>query len=365
MKIDFANLQRQYQIRKIEIDSAIQEVLNQSDYIMGKEVFDLEKNLCEFVGSPYTISCSSGTDALLMSLMALGIGNGDEVITTPFTFVSTVEVILRLGAKPVFVDLDPFTYNLCHLDLETKVTKKTKGIIPVSLFGQPCNMEEILILANRYNLFVLEDAAQSLGAEYKQKKSGNLSEIACTSFFPAKPLGCFGDGGAIFTSDIKLADKLRSIRVHGQGERYHYKQLGIGGRLDTIQAAVLNIKLKYFDQDILKRRVIAQQYDLSLKNKVVIPLVSEDVKSTYAQYVIQVENREELVLALNQLGIPTAVHYPIPLHLQDSLKCLNYKVGDFPVCEALCHKVLSIPMNPCLTDDEVNYISESICNLTT
>ncbi|MCJ8345816.1 DegT/DnrJ/EryC1/StrS family aminotransferase [bacterium] len=360
MKIDFANLQKQYQAHKEEIDQAIHQVLDQSNYIMGAPVIELEDDLRVFTQAKHVVTCSSGTDALLLSLMALNIEVGDEIITTPFTFIATVEVIVRLGATPVFVDIDEDSYNLDSKKIEDKITNKTKVIIPVSLFGSPCDMDAINALAQKYGLVVIEDAAQSFGATYKDHYSCNLSTLACTSFFPAKPLGCFGDGGAIFTECEEKAKFLQSMRVHGQQKRYHHDLLGIGGRLDTIQAAILRVKLKYFKDDLSSRRKIAKKYDQLLHKTVKTPFVTHHVESTYAQYSIQVNQREDLQAALKKLGIPTAIHYPISLHLQKVFQSLGYKKGDFPISELVAKNILSLPINPYLTDEETGFITDSI-----
>ena len=261
MRINFIDIKKQYQKMKSEIDKSILDVVNSGDFIMGQSILDLEKNLNKYIGSKHAISCSSGTDALLLSLMALDIAPGDEVITTPFTFISTVEVITLLKAKPVFVDIDPETFNIDYKLIEAAITAKTRAIIPVSLFGQTPDIDEINNIAKKNNLIVIEDAAQSFGALYKQNKSCNITDIACTSFFPSKPLGCYGDGGAIFTNNSILSEKIISLRNHGQKSKYNYVYTGINGRLDTIQAAILNIKLKYLDQEINLRNSVADRYN--------------------------------------------------------------------------------------------------------
>ena len=360
MTIDFANLQYQYQRYKKEIDTAMQAVLDQSNYIMGDEVAQLEQELEAFTHAKHAITCGSGTDALLLAMMALDIQPGDEVITTPFTFIATAETIALLGATPVFVDIDARTYNIDATKIETAITPRTKAMMPVSLYGQPCDMDAINSIATKHNLHVIEDGAQSFGATYKGKRSGNLSTIGCTSFFPAKPLGCFGDGGALFTNDDALAQKLKMLRVHGQDKRYHHKYIGMGARLDTLQAAVLHVKLKHYESDLKLRQEVAAKYNLALKDKFVTPFIQAECTSAYAQYSIRVTKRDNLQTHLKAQSIPTAVHYPIPLHLQACFSYLNYKEGDFPVSELIANEIISLPMNPYLRDDEIAYITKNL-----
>jgi len=361
MKIDFANLQYQYQLYKDEIDSAIHTVLDKSNYIMGEEVHQLEENLHEFTGAKHAITCSSGTDALLLAMMALDIKPGDEIITTPFTFIATAETIAFLGAKPVFVDIDEKTYNIDSSKIEEKITSKTKAIIPVSLYGQPADIDAIQAVADKHNLKVIIDGAQSFGSTYKGKTDSNLGDISTTSFFPAKPLGCFGDGGAVFTNDDELAAKIKSLRVHGQSKRYHHKYIGMGGRMDTIQCAVVNVKLKHYKKDLSLRQEVASKYTQALKDKdLILPFVEEERTSAWAQYSVRVQNRDELQVKLKEAGIPTAVHYPMPLHLQEAFTHLDYKKGDFPISEKVSEEIMSLPMNPYVTDDEIEYIRENI-----
>ncbi|WP_304141533.1 DegT/DnrJ/EryC1/StrS aminotransferase family protein [Mesoflavibacter zeaxanthinifaciens] len=361
MKIDFANLKLAYQEHKESFDLAINKIVSSASYIMGAEIDTLEKNLSEFTGAPYALSCSSGTDALLLAMMAIDIKPGDEIITTPFTFIATAETIAFLGAKPVFVDIEEATYNINPSLIESKITSKTKAIIPVSIFGQTSNMDKINEIASRNNLYVIEDAAQSFGAVYNKKRSCNLSHIGCTSFFPAKPLGCFGDGGAIFTQNKELSDKINSLRLHGQTQRYYHKYIGMGGRLDTIQAAILNVKLKYYEVDIKKRQEVALKYTEKLKSSnLILPKVMKDRTSVWAQYSVRVKNRSEVQNRLKEKGIPTAVHYPMPLHLQECFKYLGYKNGDFAISETVSNEILSLPMNPYLTEKEINYITTEL-----
>ena len=361
MKIDFANLQYQYKLYKDEIDEAIHKVLDKSNYIMGEEVTQLEKNLEEFTGAKYAISCSSGTDALLLAMTALDIKPGDEIITTPFTFIATAETIAFLGAVPVFVDIDEKTYNIDPSKIEEKITKKTKAIMPVSLYGQPADMDALQNIADKHSLKVIIDGAQSFGSTYKGKTDSNLGDISTTSFFPAKPLGCFGDGGAVFTNDEALATKMKSLRVHGQSKRYHHKYIGMGGRMDTLQCAIVDVKLKHYKKDLALRQEVATKYTKVLQGKaIVLPTIAKKATSAWAQYSVRVKNRDEVQAQLKEHGIPTAVHYPMPLHLQEAFEYLNYKKGDFPISERVSEEIMSLPMNPYVRDDEINYISEKL-----
>lgn len=359
MKIDFAKLQDQYQLYKKEIDEAIQAVLDKSNYIMGEEIEWLESSLEEFTGAKHAISCSSGTDALLLAMMALDIKPGDEIITTPFTFVATAETIAFLGAIPVFVDIDERTYTIDPSKIEQAITPKTKAIIPVSLYGQPADMDKIQTIADKYDLKIIIDGAQSFGSTYNGKTDSNLGDISTTSFFPAKPLGCFGDGGAVFTNCDKLADKIKSLRLHGQSKRYHHKYIGMGGRLDTIQAAVLNVKLKYYAKDLKQRQDVAEKYKNTLVNQnFILPFVLQDVTSAWAQYSVRVKNRDVVQEKLKEKCVPTAVHYPMPLHLQEVFKYLGHTEGSFPISEKVSSEIMSLPMNPYLNDQEIAYIKE-------
>ncbi len=359
MKIDFANLQYQYKLYKDEIDEAIDEVLEKSNYIMGEEVAILENNLEKFTGAQYAITCSSGTDALVLAMMALDIQPGDEIITTPFTFIATAETIAFLGAVPVFVDIDEKTYNIDPSKLEENISSKTKAIIPVSLYGQPAEMDVIQSIATKHNLKVIVDGAQSFGSTYKGKTDSNLGDISTTSFFPAKPLGCFGDGGAVFTNNEELATKMKSLRVHGQSKRYHHKYIGMGGRMDTLQCAIVNIKLKHYKKDLALRQEVAEKYTKVLQDKdIVLPFIDKNTTSVFAQYSIRVKERDKLQTKLKEKGIPTAVHYPMPLHLQECFEYLNYTKGDFPIAEQISQEIMSLPMNPYISDDEIAYITK-------
>lgn len=356
MNIDFANLQYQYQLYKDDVDNRVQAVLNKSSYIMGEEVHELERQLENFTDSKYAITCSNGTDALLLAMMAMDIQPGDEVITTPFTFVATAETIAVMKAKPVFVDIDEISFNIDPEKLEEAITSKTKAIMPVSLFGQPSDMDEINAIAQKNNLKVIIDGAQCFGSTYNGISTTNQGDIYTTSFFPAKPLGCYGDGGALFTNNDEFAERMKMMKVHGQNQRYHHKYIGMGGRLDTIQAAVLLAKLPYYSEEIRLRQQVADQYSQALHNVVNTPKIKMGRTSVWAQYTIRLKSREKIQKSLKKAGIPTAVHYPIPLHLQECFKYLGLKKGDFPVAETVSKEVLSLPMNPFLTNDEIEHI---------
>jgi UDP-2-acetamido-2-deoxy-ribo-hexuluronate aminotransferase len=361
MKIDFANLQYQHELYQEEIETAVTDIMRQCNFIMGEPVKTLEKNLEEFTGAKHAITCSSGTDALLLAMMALDIQPGDEIITTPFTFIATAETIAFLKAKPVFVDIDEKTYNIDPSKIEEKITDKTKAIIAVSLYGQPCDidaLEQLKIQNSKFKIII--DGAQSFGSTYKGKTDSNLGDISTTSFFPAKPLGCYGDGGAVFTNDDKLADKMRSLRVHGQSKRYYHQYIGMGGRLDTIQAAVLNVKLKHYKKDLALRQEVAQKYHDKLKDTHVVPTIIIDATSAWAQYSIRVQDRDTLQAKLKEKGIPTAVHYPMPLHLQECFAYLGKKQGDFPVAEKVSKEIMSLPMNPYVKEDEIVFIVKKV-----
>ena len=361
MKIPFIDLQAQYQKYKPEIDEAVQNVLNSSQYIMGPQIKKLEDELASYTGTKHAIACSSGTDALLIALMAMDIKSGDEVITTPFTFISTTEVLSLLGAVPVFVDIERDTFNIDAEKIQEKITDRTKAIIPVSLYGQVADMDKINSIAAKHNLIVIEDGAQSFGATYKGKKSCNLSDFGCTSFFPSKPLGCYGDGGALFTNDDTLAAKSRMILAHGSKVRYQHEVVGINGRLDAIQAAILNVKLKYFAEEVKKREEIGASYLELLKyKKLSLPIVRKNRTSVFAQFTVRSTQREKLIAELNANGIPTAIYYPQPLHLQKCYESLGYKVGDFPIAEKAAKEVFSLPMSPFLKQEDIVFICQNI-----
>ena len=327
--LPFINLQAQYRELKGSIDARIHAVLDHGQYILGPEVAELEERLAARLGVRHCISCSSGTDALLMAMMALGIGPGDEVITSPFTFFATGEVIALLGAVPVLVDIEPDTYNIDPAGIEAAVTPRTRAILPVSLYGQPAEMNAINTIAARHDLPVIEDAAQSFGAVYKGRHSGALSTVGCTSFFPSKPLGCYGDGGACFTDDDGLALRMHELRNHGQQARYRHTEIGLNGRLDTLQAAVLLAKLDVFDRELIARGEIANSYNgtllaLAKAGKLLrIPALRPGRTSPYAQYTVEIENRDAVAKALGEAGVPTAVHYPVPMHRQPVFATAN------------------------------------------
>lgn len=361
MSIPFIDLKSQYEALKPQIQERINRVLEHGQYIMGPEVKELEEKLQQYTGAKHCITVASGTEALLISLMALGVGPGDEVITTPFTFVATAEMIVLLGAKPVFVDIEADTCNINANLIEAKITSKTKAIMPVSLYGQPADMDEINAIAAKHgNIPVIEDAAQSFGATYKGKKSCNLSTIGCTSFFPSKPLGCYGDGGAIFTNNDALAKVMREIRVHGQEQRYVHARVGVGGRMDTIQCAVVLAKLDRFNWEIEQRLKIGAHYNELLSRH--LPLVAQrmDRTSAFAQFTVFVDERNKLQEKLNASGIPTAVHYPIPLNEQKAYKQFCCPECT-PVSSLTAKKVMSLPISADLTADELDLIITTIC----
>ena len=358
--MQFIDLKAQYGKLKTDIDARIQAVLDHGQYILGPEVAELESRLASRTRSKHCISCASGTDALLLAMMALEIGQGDEVITSPFTFFATGEMIALLGAVPVFVDIDPETYNIDPAKIEAAITPRTKAIMPVSLYGQCADFDPINEVAAKHRLAVIEDAAQSFGGTYKGRESGNLSTIGCTSFFPSKPLGCYGDGGALFTNDDSLASRIATLRNHGQDRRYHHVAIGINGRLDTIQAAVLLAKLDVFDEELTSRQRAAAAYNNLLKDAAQIPVVRDGYTSPYAQYTIEVDERDTVQQVLQQAGIPTAVHYPVPLHLQPVFAHMNLPEGSFPHSERAGKRVLSLPMHPYLESEQVSQIAKAV-----
>lgn len=359
--MEFIDLATQQLKIKDKIDLAIQNVLSHGQYILGPEVAELEEKLALYTGAKYCITCANGTDALQIALMALNIGPNDEVITPGFTYIATAETVALLGAKPIYVDVDPITYNLDPDLLEAAITPKTKAIIPVSLYGQCADFDAINAIADKYNIPVIEDAAQSFGASYKGKKSCNLSTIACTSFFPSKPLGCYGDGGAIFTNDEELATVIRQIARHGQDRRYHHIRIGVNSRLDTLQAAILLPKLEILDEEIALRQEVARNYNSLLKEAGIMttPAITEGNICVYAQYTIQVDNRDAVQSKLKVAGIPTAVHYPIPLNKQPAVADGSIQL---PVGDKIAEQVMSLPMHPYLTASEQEIIVSSLEN---
>jgi UDP-2-acetamido-2-deoxy-ribo-hexuluronate aminotransferase len=357
--MEFIDLKAQYSALRESINARIQTVLDHGQYIMGPEVKELEEKLALYTGAKHCITVASGTEALLIALMAIGIKSGDEVITTPFSFIATAEVIVLLGAKPVFVDIEPDTCNIDAALIEAKITAKTKAIMPVSLYGQPADMDEINAIAERYGLTVIEDAAQSFGATYKGKKSCNLSTIGCTSFFPSKPLGCYGDGGAIFTSDDALAQAMSEIRVHGQSRRYVHTRVGVGGRMDTIQCAIVLAKLERFQWEVDQRVKIGARYNDLFAGKLRSSTQRADRTSVFAQYTVMVEDREQFTAALKDAGIPTAVHYPVSMHLQPAYAQLCCEDCN-PVSVQAAGTVVSLPMGADLTVHSQEKIAEVV-----
>lgn len=361
MSIPFIDLKSQYKTLKPQIQARINAVLEHGQYIMGPEVKELEGALQAYTGAKHCITVASGTEALLISLMAIGIRPGDEIITTPFTFVATAEVIVLLGAKPVFVDIEPDTCNINPDLLEAAITPRTKAIMPVSLYGQPSDMDEINAVAARHgNIPVIEDAAQSFGAEYKGRKSGNLSTIGCTSFFPSKPLGCYGDGGAIFTSDDSIALACREIRVHGQSKRYVHTRVGVGGRMDTLQCAIVLAKLERFQWEVEKRIEIGALYNRLLDETGIARIQQRsDRTSVFAQYTVKVSNRDLLQKQLDESGIPTAVHYPVPLNEQPAYQHLCCPDGT-PLAKQAAATVMSLPMSAELSPEQQRRVVEAL-----
>lgn len=357
--MQFIDLAAQQARIKDKIDTAIQKVLAHGQYILGPEVSELEERLADYTGAKYCITCANGTDALQIAQMALGIGPGDEVITPGFTYIATAETVALLGAKPVYVDIDPRTYNLDPGKLEEAITPKTKAIIPVSLYGQCADFDAINSIADKYGIPVIEDAAQSFGATYKGQRSCNLSTIATTSFFPSKPLGCYGDGGAIFTNDNELAVVLRQIARHGQDRRYHHVRVGVNSRLDTFQAAILIQKLEIFEEELALRKNVADRYGKLLRGlNVVLPLVEDHCSSAWAQYTLQImENRDAFQASLNSMGVPTAIHYPIPLNRQPAVEDTS---ADLKQGNHLSNCVISLPMHPYIKEDDIKLITDAV-----
>lgn len=358
--MDFIDLKKQQSLIKDDLNTRITNVLKHGKYIMGPEVSELEQKLAEFVGVKYCVGVSSGTDALLIALMAIGIRPGDEVITTPFSFIATAETIELLGAKAIFVDIDPDTYNIDVHKIEEKVSENTKAIMPVSLYGQCADFDPIDEIAAKYDLKVIEDAAQSFGATYKDKKSCSLSDIGCTSFFPSKPLGCYGDAGACFTDSEELYNLMNSIRIHGQEKRYHHTNLGLNGRIDTIQAAILLSKMEVFENEIKLRNQAANRYKELFTEfcpNVKVPYIKEHNVSVFAQYTLNIDSRDKVLDFLKQSDIPTAVHYPVPIHKQPIYQSSNVSL---PISEDSSSRVMSIPMHPYLEENDQTLIVKKI-----
>lgn len=356
----FVDLKSQYRRYQAEIDARLRRVLEHGQFILGPEVAELEEALARFVGVRHALTVASGTDSLEIALRALGIGPGDEVITVPFTWISTAEVVALVGARPVFVDIAPDTYNIAVEHIEAAITPRTRALLPVSLFGQMPDFDRINALAARHGLPVIEDAAQSFGATQRGRRSGGVTTIGSTSFFPAKPLGCYGDGGALFTNDEALAERMRAIRTHGGLERNHHPLLGMNGRFDTLQAAVLLAKLPHFEGELSERQRLAARYNEALDGLCVTPAVAPGNTHVYAQYTIRVPHRDAVAARLKAAGIPTAVYYPKCLHEQPVFAGLGYRPGDFPVAEQAAREVLSLPLHPFLTEADQDRVVEAL-----
>lgn len=363
MIMQFCDLNRQYQSYQQELDEAIQAVINSTAFINGPAIAQFENELSNYTGVKHALSCSSGTDAILLALMALDVQPEDEIICPAFSFIASASMISFYGAKPVFVDVSPIDFNIDVTKIEEKITSKTRGIIAVSMFGQCADFDAINKIAKNNGLWVIEDSAQSFGATYKGKKSCSLTDVACTSFFPSKPLGCYGDGGAIFTSDDVLAAKIKKLRSHGQEKRYVHKYIGINGRMDTIQAAILSVKLKHLDDEIKNRRQAAQHYSQLLADYVLLPEVMPQRESVWAQYTIGVANRSELREKLDGKGIPTAVHYPLILPKQEAFKDVVSLNDIYEVSDLLSETVLSLPMHGLISEEEVKFVAQSIIDI--
>ena len=360
--VPFLDLKPQYKALEAPINARIQAVLNHGQFILGPEVLECEKALTAYIGAKHCLTAASGTDALMMVLMALGVGPGDEVITTPFSFFATAEVISLVGATPVFVDIEEVTYNIDPTKIEAAITKKTKAIMPVSLYGQPADFDAINEIAGRRGIPVIEDAAQSFGAPYKGKKSCDLSYVSATSFFPAKPLGCYGDGGAVFTNDEALHKKMEMIRVHGQASRYNHVMMGINGRLDTLQCAILIEKLKRYDWELERRSSIAGRYTKAFSEmgtKCVAPRLKADRGSVWAQYTVLVADRDAFAAKLKEKGVPTSIHYPSPLHHQPVYADIRSRTNA-PVAERISKNCISLPMFPDMTDAQVDHVIKAV-----
>ncbi|MGZ3722083.1 MAG: DegT/DnrJ/EryC1/StrS family aminotransferase [Bdellovibrionales bacterium] len=361
--IPFIDLKAQYQALRNPIQERIQKVLEHGQFIMGPEVDELEKALAKFSGAKHALACASGTDAAVMAMMALGLGPGDEVIMPAFSFIATAETVVLVGATPVYIDIDPKTYNLDVRQLEKAITPKTRAIQPVSLYGQPAEMDEINAIAKKHNLFVIEDAAQSFGARYKGKCSGNLSLVGVTSFFPAKPLGCYGDGGAAFTNDDAVADAMREVRVHGSKVRYLHTRIGINGRLDTLQCAILIPKLERFPWELEQRTKLAMRFNQAFKELegkgVVVPHLAPERTSSWAQYTLQVPDREAFQKFCTENGVPTAVHYPRTMPDQPAYKDIG-RILNIEVSRKMAEHVVSLPLFPDMSDDQQDHVIETV-----
>lgn len=358
--MQFIDLQKQYRMHQAEIDGRVRRVLDHGQFIMGPEVGELENALARYVGVKHAIAVASGTDSLEIALRALGIGPGDEVITVPFTWISSAEVIGLVGAKPVFVDIEPTTFNIDVEKVPAAITPRTKALLPVSLFGQMPDYDRLNAIAAKHGIIVIEDGAQSFGATQHGRRSCGITPIASTSFFPAKPLGCYGDGGALFTNDDALNEKMRAIRTHGGLKRHHHPYLGMNGRLDTLQAAILLAKLPYFEQEVAARKRIGARYSELLRGCCGVPQVASGNTHVYAQYTIRTGNRDRLGDQLKAAGIPTAVYYPKCLHEQPVFSPLGYAWGSFPESERASRDVISLPMHPYLTEAEQDQVVAAV-----
>lgn len=367
--IQMVDLKSQYLRIKPEIDAAVQHVLDSTAFIQGSPVFDFEQQLAQYTGSKYVVSCGNGTDALLVALMALGIGKGDEVVVPAFTFIAAVEVVALLGATPVLVDVCDDSFNMDVHALEKAITPKTKALIPVHLYGQCADMEPILDIAKKHNIKVVEDACQAVGATYTfsdgtMKQAGTMGDVGCLSFFPSKNLGCYGDGGAMMTQDEDLSERLRAICKHGSKEKYHHQLVGFNSRLDTLQAAILQVKLRHLDDFIAARRFAVEYYYEALKGLdwIELPVIKENTTHTFHQFTLKMKEgkRDVLKQYLAEKGIPSMIYYPFPAHLQPAYQYLHYEEGDFPVAEQLCREVLSLPMHTELSENQLQYICKTI-----
>jgi dTDP-4-amino-4,6-dideoxygalactose transaminase len=359
--IQMVDVVGQYKKIKKDIDETALRVIESGQYILGKEVSEFENEIARYIGVKYAVGCASGTDALMIAMMALGIGRGDEVVTTPFTFAATTETIVLLGAKPIYVDIDPATYNLDPSKVEAAITKNTKAIIPVHLYGQSADMDPLMQAANNHGIPVIEDMCQAIGADYRGKKLGGIGTMGCISFFPSKNLGAFGDAGMVVTNDVKLSEKLHMIVVHGSRERYKHEIIGVNSRLDALQAALLRVKLKYLDQWINARRTAASEYNLFFKDSGIdVPFEASYGKHVFHQYTIRLKNRDQVAQALIKKNIPFGIYYPIPLHLQEAYSAAGKPKGTFPVTEKASDEVLSLPMHTELDEEQQKYIAQSI-----
>ncbi len=368
MQIPLLDLKAQYQSVKNEIDEVVARVIESQYFILSDEVENLEKEIADYSGTSYAAGVASGTDALILSLRALGIGPGDSVITSPFTFFATAEAISILGAKPIFVDIDPGTYNIDPDKIEELLRAPSneqqatiKALIPVHIYGQCADMDRIMEIAGKYDLKVIEDCAQAIGATYKGKKAGSFGDTGCFSFFPSKNLGGFGDGGMIVANDQNIIERIKKIRVHGSEKQYIHEEIGYNSRLDSLQAAILRIKLRYLDKWFDERRSVAEKYtNALLPLGIVVPEVPEGNVHTYHQYSVRSEDRDVVLKYLNDNGVPSRVYYPVPLHLQPCYKDLGYDAGDLPITESVCKSIFSLPVYPELTDEQINYVVKKI-----